>query len=1557
MEIVSKGVYLMSHQQFNAYLCVITTSLIPLCAHAQTGDQLDCALDASGQCISLEDAETPTHVTAVNPRFTVSWFDDNGDHHDDNLRVEFDVIDDAAPTGGYAVIAALGQDPIFPDNVVVHDRDAHVRDLRFSMPERAGLLRASVCGVHKETGASMGCSETIDIEIVSRLDTHVAIHGDDPADESGSISAQFQRSWHDENGDGHDDLLAVNWSVEGDLGASHGFVVLSGMTEHLEFPRDLAGQDLWSGARYMRLPLPEHAGTLYTQVCAFDHFRFTTTQCSPSTQISLVSNAQSVIPIFDRDPKEETGSLSVELNRSWRDENLDHHDDFIRVRWRREGELGETSGFVVLAGFDDDLVYPRDLAWRRAWTGFRDADLTIPDVTGLYHVKVCAFDAYRGQVTECSASTHIKLVQGAQAVVAIHGMDPQDETGDVNAEIRRNWRDEDGDGHGDDVSISWTREGNVGSTSGFRIYAAVDMDPIPVNEHFVGESWAGGDYYEFPVPQVEGQLNVRVCGYDHYRDQATTCSDVVEIEGVYNRNGRVVLMHGPDPRDEMGYVDINFEEDWWYTKSTGRYDRFKAFWEIGGDLGDSGGFVILGALSTEPSYPEHTIVRRHAGHSWHGGRIFAPETSGDYLIKICALDEYRDEITVCSDTHTIPMINGVHGITALLDGDPRDEEGELTARLVRSWQDHNGDGLDDTIKIKWAVTGTLGATSGFTVLMGDRAELSYPEDLAWQHHWKGFRHVKLTPPQRIGDLYTQVCAFDEYRGEVTRCSDAMRVRLIEKHDLIVPVSPRDPIDETGSINAWRSGNQVEWQVQGDLGESGGLMILMSPHGDINSPTDRVQEQIWNNRPGKRDVRRHLESRAAQWSVAVCNYDRYRETTHQCSDVIDFSSVQRGGRVQVIHGVDPRNETGSINATIDGHLISWATTGNVGAGSGFRVLYTQESIPTLLNAQAISASSDDRALIIDRVSETATHQIRVCAYDEYRDVLGICSNVLTQDLTQTEEMDEACTPVNESWVDDYDVISGQTLAVTSPTIYPDLEGPHTEEEAARFLQRATFGTTRADIDQLLELGYNGWIQEQFAAAPSQFLSWLTRREEACEHVDAHTIADTFYHNAVGGEDQLRQRMAFALSQIFVVSHANLAVRHPSALGAYYDDLQAHSFGHFRSLIERVTLSPAMGTYLGMLNNRAPRADEDFSPDENFARELMQLFSIGLYQLNLDGTLVLDEMGHAIPTYDQTAIKGLARALTGWTLNGADYVEGWSMPMIPVDELPGHDPFRHHDSDEKILFHDPMTGARITLPAGQNAREDLEDVLTILAQHNNTAPFISEQLIQRFVTSNPTPEYVERVAAIFVDNGRGERGDLGAVIQAVLLDPEALRGHEERPEIFGKVKEPVLRETALIRALGGYAHGDRQYTWSVHSVQGQRPLGAPSVFNFYRPDYRLTSSGASDEAPSAEEATAVAPELQIATDTWILRSLNRLVNHTHEGSMVTAPALIALDLLAQDPVSLVNHLNLALFGGAMSSEMQTIVVNYASAVPIDLNTHQRISRVLELLISSPQFSVQH
>ena len=531
--------------------------------------------------------------------------------------------------------------------------------------------------------------------------------------------------------------------------------------------------------------------------------------------------------------------------------------------------------------------------------------------------------------------------------------------------------------------------------------------------------------------------------------------------------------------------------------------------------------------------------------------------------------------------------------------------------------------------------------------------------------------------------------------------------------------------------------------------------------------------------------------------------------------------------------------------------------------------------------------------------------------------------------------------------------GSTDPAPSPPLPPPSPISISKAEAFRFLNQATFGATEAEAQRLQTMGYEAWLDDQLTQPASLQLPYLQAlpRSQFLFEMQPDRV-DIWFRNALFGEDQLRQRVAFALSEILVVSQRSVLNNATYSLGDYYDLLAVHAFGNYRDLIETVTLHPAMGVYLSMLGNRKPDPTLNIRPDENYARELMQLFSIGLVHLDIDGSVMLDGDGQAIPTYDQSVIEGFAHVFTGWTYAGAPSFEYAFQTdlnqVVPMQLFPDF-----HDDGSKRLLND------VVIPAGQSGMQDLSDALDNIFDHPNVGPFLARRLIQRLVASNPSGDYVSRVAEVFNDNGFGVRGDLGAVVKAILMDPEA---RSELPtDVDGKLKEPIIRLTQLWRAYNARSASGRYPLFAVYIYLGQGPLQSPSVFNFFSPDY----------APPGEirSRDLVSPELEIATEFQNTSVTNHMFYQVFIQNWTADIGDPDLNLdansvlinfaeeteVAADVERLIDMVAGKLLGDEISAALRAEIVSVVSQIP-EQDRLVRAAETLYLVLTSPEYAYQ-
>jgi uncharacterized protein (DUF1800 family) len=502
---------------------------------------------------------------------------------------------------------------------------------------------------------------------------------------------------------------------------------------------------------------------------------------------------------------------------------------------------------------------------------------------------------------------------------------------------------------------------------------------------------------------------------------------------------------------------------------------------------------------------------------------------------------------------------------------------------------------------------------------------------------------------------------------------------------------------------------------------------------------------------------------------------------------------------------------------------------------------------------------------------------------------------------------------------------------APPPLPPPAAPLPASDASRFLGQATFGATDASISQVQTEGYAAWIAEQEAMpVSSTHLAFMQARRAlpGAPNPSVNEWYGSFWQQAATAPDQLRQRVKFALSEIFVVSVADPNVDELSA-ASFYDMLGANAFGNFRTLLEQVSLHPAMGVYLTWLANQKADPNTGRHPDQNYARESMQLMTIGLYQLNADGTQKLDGAGQAIPTYSAADIAGLADVLTGYSWyspapTNTTFLGGKRDPNAIITPMIAYPAF--HATTAKTFL-------GVTIPASTTADPpgDLKIALDTLFNHPNVGPFISKQLIQRLVTSNPSPAYVGRVAAVFNNDGKGVRGNLGAVVQAILLDPDARTTSAAIADPnFGKLREPVIRMANWMRAFNAQSAsgGWLETSTASNTSLAQAPLTSSSVFNFFRPGYIPPGT-------KLGKLGYAAPEFQIADEVSVAGYLNTMQSAITSGVGTGRDITVAYTTeigIASDANALAERMNLILLNGQMSAALKTRIVDAVNSVAI-------------------------
>ena len=550
-------------------------------------------------------------------------------------------------------------------------------------------------------------------------------------------------------------------------------------------------------------------------------------------------------------------------------------------------------------------------------------------------------------------------------------------------------------------------------------------------------------------------------------------------------------------------------------------------------------------------------------------------------------------------------------------------------------------------------------------------------------------------------------------------------------------------------------------------------------------------------------------------------------------------------------------------------------------------------------------------------------------------------------------------------------SGVDLASVPPSAY----SLPSASDAARFQNQISFGANDTEIAKTQQYGYSAILEDQFrmpGRSHEAFVNVIAAGLPAGSSLGDQHIMQTFWMEAATGQDQLKRRVAFALSQIFVISLQDANVQNfRRGVASYMDMLGRDAFGNYRQLLEDVTLHPMMGLYLSHLRNRKEDPATNRVPDQNYAREVMQLFSIGLFQLNPDGTQALDGGGQPIPTYGQNDIVGLSRVFTGFSWAGCPNASttcfnggGTQSPdreVMPMQSFPQF----HSTSDKTFL------GTTIAANATPQPDQDLATALDTIANHPNVGPFIGRQLIQRLVTSNPSAAYVGRVAQAFNSGtyvsgqytvGTGQRGDLRATVAAILLDPEARTAPVAGAPNVGKTREPILRLAHWMRSFKASSASGlflMNTTDDPSTSLGQSPMRSPTVFNFYRPGYVPPNT-------AIENAGLVAPELQIVNEVSVVGYSNLMRTVVSNGIGSNSPADIQPDYsaetaIADDANALVDRVSLLLTPGSMSAGTRSLIVNAVNsiAMPATNQATARLNRAriaVLFTLASPDYLVQ-
>jgi uncharacterized protein (DUF1800 family) len=505
-------------------------------------------------------------------------------------------------------------------------------------------------------------------------------------------------------------------------------------------------------------------------------------------------------------------------------------------------------------------------------------------------------------------------------------------------------------------------------------------------------------------------------------------------------------------------------------------------------------------------------------------------------------------------------------------------------------------------------------------------------------------------------------------------------------------------------------------------------------------------------------------------------------------------------------------------------------------------------------------------------------------------------------------------------------------------------------AARLLDQATFGPTESSIRHVQQVGLQGFLNEQFNTPWTYLPALPATPPSECSpaSITSVCVRSNWFKNALTANDQLRQRVAFALSEIWVASSYNGYMITP-----YANLLVKDAFTNYRQIMQDMTLSPNMGMFLNMLNSPAPPAGQ--IANENYGRELMQLFTMGPDLLNQDGTPETDSNGNTIPAYTELQVEAMARALTGWTYANADgstpanlnFTPNWNNLMVPID-------MRHEHSAKALLN-------GVTLPAGQSASQDLNGALDNVFNHPNVGPFVSRLLIQHLVAGDPSPAYVSRVAQVFANNGQGVRGDMKSVIAAILMDQEARANDTQSGDSLasspivdsGHLREPALWLVDIARGLNASSTNSTSAYPFINVGNGQLvsigepPFGAPTVFNFFPPDYVAPQSAINAPEFALENTGSIIP---------LANAANYIMHNSGSGLQVDYSATGQFGGRASNPGDLADYLGMIFMHSQMSSDLRSAIVENVSAIPAS-NPSARASVAAYLVVTSPEYKIMH
>jgi uncharacterized protein (DUF1800 family) len=673
-----------------------------------------------------------------------------------------------------------------------------------------------------------------------------------------------------------------------------------------------------------------------------------------------------------------------------------------------------------------------------------------------------------------------------------------------------------------------------------------------------------------------------------------------------------------------------------------------------------------------------------------------------------------------------------------------------------------------------------------------------------------------------------------------------------------------------------------------------------------------------------------------------------------------ADVRAGSTQQFTPSVTTRPLTWSVNGVVGGSLA----TGTIDTSGNYKAPATLPSpnTVTIEAAETAKASVNSSSAVtlwnpIPLISSISPSPINVGAFTLTISGSGFVngatvsfggSNLMTSFVSSTQLTATGTASTSQVGAVVVEVTNPDPGSIGSNQVNAQVVGAVTvtATAAARFLDQSSFGPTATTIAHVQQIGLQAALTEQFNQPPTLFSEPPSPGPAQCMSNWRCTQSE-FLNVAVWGNDQLRQRVAMALSEIFVAPS-----QQDNAMPFYLNTLAGDAFTNYRTIMQDATLSPAMGDYLNMLNSPKPPAGQ--IANENYGREMMQLFSLGVNLLNPDGTLQTDSGGNPIPTYTELQVEAFARAYTGWTNANPDgstpsnfnYKHNWLHLMVPVES--------RHDMTQKIL----LNGT--TLPAGQTAEEDLKGALDNIFAHPNVGPFVCRQLIQHLVTGDPSPAYVSRVAAVFADNGSGVRGDMKAVITAILMDSEARAGDiqtgdeaDASPAVNGgHLREPLLWTMNLLRGLNAPSSSATSYPFVPFMAQavgsvGEAPFSQTSVFNFFPPSYVIPQTTINAPEFSLENTGSVIPRMSLA---------DKIIHNEASGPMIDLSAASVIGQQASNPAGLVDYLGMVFMHSQMPSDMRSALISTISAIPSS-NLPSRVEVAVYLVVSSSEYKIMH